>query len=98
MGPAGLNTRLVADIGGTNSRLGLFDAGSGQLSAVQYYTHRDYPSFAAVVQDWLDGLGAHDHTAPGAGCLAVAAWFFQFVLATGFLENPKPNVSEALAL
>ena len=26
-----------------------------------------------------------------SGCLAVAAWFFFFVLETGFLENPKPN-------
>jgi len=25
------------------------------------------------------------------GCLAVAAWFFLFVLGTGILENPKPN-------
>lgn len=26
-----------------------------------------------------------------SGCLAVAAWFFFFVIGTGFLENPKPN-------
>jgi cytochrome b561 len=26
-----------------------------------------------------------------SGCLAIAAWFFFFVLGTGFLENPKPN-------
>ena len=26
-----------------------------------------------------------------SGCLAVAAWFFFFVMGTGFLENPKPN-------
>lgn len=26
-----------------------------------------------------------------SGCLAVAAWFFWFVMGTGFLENPKPN-------
>lgn len=25
------------------------------------------------------------------GCLAVAAWFFFFVIGSGFLENPKPN-------
>jgi cytochrome b561 len=25
------------------------------------------------------------------GCLAVSAWFFFFVMDTGFLENPKPN-------
>lgn len=25
------------------------------------------------------------------GCLAVAGWFFFYVLGTGFLENPKPN-------
>jgi cytochrome b561 len=25
------------------------------------------------------------------GCLAVSAWFFLFVIDTGFLENPKPN-------
>jgi len=25
-----------------------------------------------------------------SGCIAVAAWFFFFVLGTGFLENPKP--------
>ncbi len=26
-----------------------------------------------------------------SGCLAVAAWFFWFVMGSGFLENPKPN-------
>lgn len=26
-----------------------------------------------------------------SGCLAVAAWFFLFVINSGFLENPKPN-------
>ena len=26
-----------------------------------------------------------------SGCLAVAAWFFFFVVSSGLLENPKPN-------
>lgn len=26
-----------------------------------------------------------------SGCLAIAAWFFYFVVNSGFLENPKPN-------
>lgn len=26
-----------------------------------------------------------------SGCLAVAVWFFWFVIGSGFLENPKPN-------
>lgn len=29
-----------------------------------------------------------------AGCLALAGWFFFYVLGTGFLENPKPNQTQ----
>jgi glucokinase len=63
-------TRLVADIGGTNTRIGLFDSHSGTLRAVKSYTNRDYPGLEDIVDHWLASL---EEPAPEACCVAVAA-------------------------
>jgi len=51
---------------------------------------------SSVVTAWCMNYSAPRVRAFGtalaaSGCLAVAAWFFFFVIPTGFLENPKPN-------
>lgn len=71
MSPAtGGSTRLVADIGGTNTRLALFDPGSGTLRAPGHYVNREHASLADIIQAWLTDLG---EPAPRECCLAVAA-------------------------
>jgi len=63
-------TRLVADIGGTHTRLAVFDPGSNDLRARRTYRNRDYGQLADLVADWLRDLaGPH----PVDACLAVAA-------------------------
>jgi len=62
--------RLVGDIGGTNSRLGLFDSDNQQLSAVRSYTNCEFNGLAEIISAWL---GALKEPAPEVACLAVAA-------------------------
>lgn len=62
--------RMVADIGGTNTRIGLFDPGSDELRAVVSYKNRDYSGLEDVIATWLGGL---NEAAPEYGCIAVAA-------------------------
>jgi glucokinase len=61
--------RLVADVGGTNSRLALFDPKANELRAVRTYVNRDYPQFEAIMAAWLDAL---TEPPPTDCCLAVA--------------------------
>lgn len=70
MPPASQSRRLVADIGGTNSRLALFDPQTGQLRSVQNYLNREFASLEDVITVWLETL---DETSPQDCCLAVAA-------------------------
>ena len=63
-------TRLVADIGGTNSRLALFDGATQALRSQRNYQNSDFPDFEAVVARWLDELA---EPAPEQCCLAIAA-------------------------
>lgn len=63
-------TRLVADVGGTNTRVALFDEASGQYRAVSTYVNRDYPGLQQVLQLWLEQL---TESPPAAACIAVAA-------------------------
>jgi glucokinase len=63
-------TRLVADVGGTNSRLALFDPASDQLYAISTYVNRDHSRFEDIIGLWLEAL---DHPAPTNCCIAVAA-------------------------
>lgn len=70
MSTSGNKTRLVADIGGTNSRLALYDPNTGQLTCVTYYINRDFQHFEQVIQRWLEALTV---PAPSTAYLAVAA-------------------------
>lgn len=63
-------TRLVADVGGTNSRIALFDPQTNQLRALHTYLNRDYQQFEEVIAAWLRTL---TEPPPAHGCLAVAA-------------------------
>lgn len=64
------STRLVGDIGGTNTRLALFDPASGELSARRAYRNREHAGLEAIIAAWLDDLPG---AAPAQCCLAVAA-------------------------
>jgi len=63
-------SRLVADVGGTNTRIGLFDPQAGVLAHVTEYRNRDFDSFETLVGRWLDALPG---PRPRHGCIAVAA-------------------------
>lgn len=62
--------RLVADIGGTNTRLALFDPGQNRLRFVRSYTNREFTGLQEVIRLWLQELG---ESPPVACCIAVAA-------------------------
>ncbi len=66
----GDGTRLVADIGGTNTRIALFDYERKTLRALHQYVNREHGSLEDIVQAWLDDLG---EAAPPDCCFAVAA-------------------------
>ena len=70
MNPSAHVTRLVADIGGTNSRLALFDAANGELRGQRNYINSEHEPFGDIVALWLDTL---NEPAPTQCCLAVAA-------------------------
>ena len=63
-------TRLVADVGGTNTRLALFDPDADELRAVRTYENRDHTRFEDIVAHWLQTL---DEPPPTTCCIAVAA-------------------------
>jgi glucokinase len=63
-------TRLVADIGGTNSRLALYDPHRNELRSLRTFVNRDYGQFEDIITTWLDGLA---EARPHDCCLAVAA-------------------------
>jgi glucokinase len=62
--------RLVADIGGTNSRLALFDPDTNELQSLRTYVNRDYSQLEDILTAWLNSL-SESH--PTDCCLAVAA-------------------------
>lgn len=63
-------TRLVADIGGTNTRLALFDPDRQALRARRRYTNEEHASLEDIIATWLKSL---DESPPLECCLAVAA-------------------------
>jgi glucokinase len=65
-----LPNRLVGDIGGTNSRLALYDPNTNELRSLRTYINRDYAQFEDIVVSWLDTL---TEPQPTNCCLAVAA-------------------------
>ncbi len=62
--------RMVADVGGTNTRIALFDKASGEYRALGNYHNRDFDDFADVIASWLQEL---IEPAPGIACIALAA-------------------------
>ncbi len=64
------DTRLVADVGGTNTRLAVFDQAKLTFRSVAQFTNRDYDSLQSIIDYWLKGL---EEAAPRAACIAVAA-------------------------
>ncbi|TGD75771.1 glucokinase [Mangrovimicrobium sediminis] len=62
--------RLVADVGGTNTRLALYDPASGAYRARVDFRNRDYDNFAGVIDAWLAQL---DEAPPRQASLAIAA-------------------------
>lgn len=63
-------SRLVADIGGTNSRLAVFDEGSREYRHLKTYLNCDYDSLAQIIASWRESL---DEPPPKRACIAVAA-------------------------
>lgn len=63
-------TRLVCDVGGTNTRIALFDPVAQDFRALATYNNRDHARFEDVMGLWLDALG---EAAPHSCCIAVAA-------------------------
>ncbi len=61
---------MVADVGGTNTRIGLYDPREGTLRAVKSFTNRDYRGLEEVIDCWLAELA---EPAPATCCIAVAA-------------------------
>ncbi|MFK8047398.1 MAG: glucokinase [Halioglobus sp.] len=65
-----MSTRLVADVGGTNTRMALFDSNSNQFRQLKTYINRDYNQFEQVIDTWLN---ASSEEKPEQCCIAVAA-------------------------
>lgn len=64
------NTRLVADVGGTNTRLALFDPATTTLRRLATYSNREHTALEEIICGWLSDL---DEPAPADCCMAVAA-------------------------
>ena len=66
----GDQTRLVADVGGTNTRLAVYDPEHDEFRHVARFTNSEYASLAAVIDSWR---GALNEALPTTACLAIAA-------------------------
>ncbi|GAB5453183.1 MAG: glucokinase [Halioglobus sp.] len=66
---------MVGDIGGTNTRLALYDAPSGELTQVRAYLNSDFSKLEEVVARWLKEAESTNGkpVAVHACCLAIAA-------------------------
>ena len=62
--------RVVADVGGTNTRIALFDPSSGEFRALSSYVNREHHSLEDIFEQWLRALPG---PTPDQCCLAVAA-------------------------
>ncbi|NND67484.1 MAG: glucokinase [Halioglobus sp.] len=61
---------MVADVGGTNTRLAAFNPDANLLESVAYYTNSNFECFEDVIAQWL---ASHVAEQPVEACLAVAA-------------------------
>lgn len=66
----GRSDRLVADIGGTNTRIALYETAGNRLRAIKRYRNRDFKSVETVLARWLD---EHPDARPREACIAAAA-------------------------
>lgn len=64
------NCRLIADVGGTNTRIALYDPKLDEIRALSVYLNRDYDQFEDVLSAWLESLS---EPKPIEACIAVAA-------------------------
>ena len=64
------HTRVIADIGGTNARIALFDEATGQYRKLEEYINSEHASLQHVLTTWLKSL---DEPAPHRACIAAAA-------------------------
>lgn len=64
------DTRLVADVGGTNTRLALFDESNGEFRQLAVFSNSDFSSLESVIEQWL---GALQEPSPTRACIAAAA-------------------------
>ncbi|MEW6982966.1 glucokinase [Colwelliaceae bacterium 6471] len=62
-------TNLVADIGGTNIRLGLVES-SGNITALKVYTCSEFDGLASVIKTYIESEGINGQTINA--CLAIA--------------------------
>lgn len=62
--------RMVADVGGTNTRIALYDPAAGEFRALGTFINCEFTHFEDVVDAWLQAL---DETPPALACIAVAA-------------------------
>ncbi len=102
--------RIVADVGGTNTRIALFDGTNNGFRALTCYVNRDFNSLEEIFQQWLEAL---EEPSPETCCLAVAAppsedlvvmsnmdWSFscsELAIALGFAQLRRLNDFEANA-
>lgn len=65
-----VETILAGDIGGTNARLAVFEAGDRdfEITAAKTYPARDYPDLETILARFLGETGLH----PSVACLGVA--------------------------
>jgi glucokinase len=62
--------RLVADVGGTNTRIALFDPGAAGFRSLFTYTNRDFAQLEDIISQWLATTA---EAVPEVCCIAVAA-------------------------
>ncbi len=63
-------SRMAADVGGTNTRVALYDSDSGEFRALATFNNHDYPHFEDVIAAWMNTLA---EPTPTEGCIAIAA-------------------------
>ena len=62
--------RMVADVGGTNTRIALYNPNTEAFTQQQNFINREHTSLASVFQLWLSQQG---DARPDVGCVALAA-------------------------
>jgi glucokinase len=65
-----MSLRLVADIGGTNTRIALFDPLRSEFRALRFYKNREFSQLEDIIEHWLEHL---PEAKPRVCCIAVAA-------------------------